>query len=300
MSDFGFTFNGLYQLDVDALWELARVIKGEDHHLPRHKDVLIRGVIIPYLRNAAKAPKGASKDEVLRLSMVRVAKDMRVGCEDWDAASTSWLTQAIRAEWVEAFRKQFDEMSEAERQAILEQADQNLNRAAQAMGVSFVPVAGIVAGEMSGFGIYLATTTGLHAIGSAIGVTLPWAAYQGATTLLGVILGPVGWVISGGLVIAAGGGFIYQKLRQQSQRLRMVVISLIIAIGDNPYDWFELPETASLEEVQKVYRAMVKMFHPDIVPALAPTWLKHRLNQMLLATYENFDKIKKHKEAATQ
>ncbi len=40
MSVFGFTFKALYRLEVDELWDIARLIKGENHYLPKNKDVL--------------------------------------------------------------------------------------------------------------------------------------------------------------------------------------------------------------------------------------------------------------------
>ncbi|MCL4298464.1 MAG: J domain-containing protein [Anaerolineae bacterium] len=74
----------------------------------------------------------------------------------------------------------------------------------------------------------------------------------------------------------------------------VVVLAIIIAIGDNPYDWFGLPETASVEEVKQAYRAMMKAFHPDHLPDHLPEWVKHRLNELLLQTQENYEEIKKY------
>ena len=61
MSVFGFTFKALYRLEVDELWDIARLIKSENYYLPKNKDVLIRGVIIPFLREVSKAPKDVDK-----------------------------------------------------------------------------------------------------------------------------------------------------------------------------------------------------------------------------------------------
>jgi hypothetical protein len=295
-SAFGFTFKGLYQLEVDELWELAHLIKGENHYLPHHKEVLIRGVIIPYLRDASKAPKSASKDEVMRGALVRVAKKMGIPCDDWESVSAAWLVRQIRGFWVEAFRKRVQDLDEQEQETILRQAEENLKKQAQRMGASLIPAAGIVAGEMSGFGIYLGTTTGLGAISSAIGVTFPWAVYQGATTALGVILGPIGWALAGAAVGVGGFGFLNQWLNQRDAKLQTVVIALILAIGDNPYDWFGLEETASGGELKKAYRAMLKTFHPDVLPSGLPEWVKLRFNELLLLTVENHKKTQQHRK----
>lgn len=48
--------------------------------------------------------------------------------------------------------------------------------------------------DASGFGAYVALTTIMHAIfTTTIGITLPFAAYTGATSFLAFITGPIGW-----------------------------------------------------------------------------------------------------------
>lgn len=48
--------------------------------------------------------------------------------------------------------------------------------------------------DASGFGVYMALTTIMHAIfTTTLGITLPFAAYSGATSFLAFITGPVGW-----------------------------------------------------------------------------------------------------------
>ena len=257
MSAFGFSFKALYRLEVDALWDIARLIKGEKHYLPKDKDVLIRGVIIPFLRETSKAPKDADKEQVMRASLVKVAQILSIECENWEAASRTWLVSQTRRRLSEKFRKSLEDLDEDELESVLKLADENLTKQAQLMGVSFIPVAGIVAAKASGFGIYLATTTGLKALSFAIGVTFPWAVYQGATTFLGVILGPIGWVLAGATAVIGGVFFLHQWFKQQNDhKLATVVIAIIIGIGDNPYEWFGLQETAPLAEVKQAYRAM--------------------------------------------
>ena len=299
MSVFGFSFKALYRLEVDELWDIARLIKGENHYLPKNKDVLIRGVIIPFLREVSKAPKDADKEQVMRSSLVKVAQILSIECENWDTASSTWLVRQIRRKWSEVFSKRLENLSEDERQSILKQADENLKNRAQQMGISFIPAAGVVAGELSGFGIYLATTTGLGAISSAIGVTFPWAVYQGATTVLGVMLGPIGWALAGAGVVAGGIVFLSQWFKRNDQKLTTVVIAIIIAIGDNPYEWFGFEETAPLTEVRQAYRAMMKSFHPDILTKPLPDWVKQSFNELLLQTQEKYEQIRKYKPKET-
>src|SRR5215213_8596766 len=293
MSVFGFTFKALYSLEVDELWDIARLIKDENHYLPKNKDVLIRGVIIPFLREVSKAPKDAEKEPVMQASLVKVAQVLSIECENWDTVSNTWLVRQIRRKWSEAFRKRLENLDEDELQSILKQADENLKKRAQQMGVSFIPAAGIVASELSGFGIYLATTTGLGSISSAIGVTFPWAVYQGATTLLGVMLGPIGWTLVSVGVIAGGIGFLSQLFKKNDQKLTTVVIAIIIAIGENPYEWFGFQEIVPFREVRQAYHTMMKTFHPDLLQEHLPEWVKHRFNELLLQTQENYEQIEK-------
>jgi len=299
MSVFVFSYKALYRLEVDELWDIARLIKGENHYLPKNKDVLIRGVITPFLREVSKAPKDVDKEQVMRASLVKVAQVLSIECENWDTESSAWFVRQIRQKWSEAFRKRLENLNEDELQSILKHADENLKKRAQQMEISFIPAASVVAGELSGFGIYLATTTGLGAISSAIGVAFPWAVYQGATTALGVILGPIGWALAGAGVVASGIAFLSQWFKRNDQKLTTVVIAIIIAIGDNPYEWFGFEETAPFAEVKKVYREMMKTFHPDLLPRHLPDWVKHRFNELLLQTQENYKLIGKYQPEET-
>ncbi len=299
MNDFGFTFKSLYRLEVDELWDIARLIKGENHYLPKNRDVLIRGVIIPFLREVSKAPKDFDKEQVMRSSLVEVAKILSIECVNWDTESSTWLVRQIQQKWSETFRKRLENLDKDQLQSILKQADENLKKRAQQLGISFIPAASVVAGELSGFGIYLATTTGLGAISSAIGVTFPWAMYQGATTVLGVMLGPIGWALAGAGVVAGGIAFLGQLFKRNDQKLKTVVIAIIIAIGDNPYEWFGFEETAPFSEVRQAYRAMMKTFHPDLLPKHLPDWVKHRFNEFLLQTEENYVQIRKYQPEET-
>lgn len=295
MSVFGFSLEALYSLDVDELWDIARLIKGENYYLPKDKDVLIRGVIVHFLREASKAPKDADKEQVMRASLVKVAQILSIESENWEAVSNDWLIRQIRRRWSDEFRKHLENLNEEELESILKQSDENLKKQAKQMGVSFIPAAGIVAGELSGFGIYLATTTGLGAISSAIGVTFPWAVYQGASTFLGFVLGPIGWTLAGATALAGGAAFLSQWFkRNEHHKLATIVIAIITIVGGNPYEWFGLKETAPLSEVDQAYQAMMKTFHPDLVQKHLPDWVKHRFNELLLQTQENYEKIKRH------
>lgn len=296
MSAFGFDFEAIYRLTVDDLQVLARLIRGESYYPPSTKDSLIRGVIIPFLREASRAPKDATKDEVVRVSLVRVAKGLKVSCDDWETAETAWLVRQVKGQLEDAFRKRFEELDESDREAILGKANEELKKRAGQMGLTLLPATGVVAGELSGFGVYLVTTQAMAALSTAIGVTFPWVVYQSATTVLGVILGPVGWVLAGAGVVAGGSVFLAQWFKNREEKLKAVVIGIILAVGENPYEWFGMVETDRMPEVKRTYHAMMRTFHPDVIQKQLPEWVRLHFNEMLLQTQENYERIQKHKE----
>ena len=51
--------------------------------------------------------------------------------------------------------------------------------------------------QASGFGVYLAATTALGFTTSAIGITLPFAAYTGLSSTIAFVIGPAGWLAAG-------------------------------------------------------------------------------------------------------
>lgn len=55
-------------------------------------------------------------------------------------------------------------------------------------------IAVLAIAEASGFGLFLAATTTLKAIGLLFGVTFAFGTYTTLTTILGIITGPIGWI----------------------------------------------------------------------------------------------------------
>lgn len=55
----------------------------------------------------------------------------------------------------------------------------------------------LAAGNLGGFGVYIAASTSLAAVGSAIGITFPFVAYTTLSRAISIALGPVGWIAAG-------------------------------------------------------------------------------------------------------
>ena len=60
-------------------------------------------------------------------------------------------------------------------------------------GTLLTAAGGLTLANLSGFGVYTAATGLVGGITSAVGVTLPFAAYTGLTSAISVMTGPIGW-----------------------------------------------------------------------------------------------------------
>ncbi len=59
-----------------------------------------------------------------------------------------------------------------------------------------------------GFAFYTAMSTAIATAAGLVSVTLPFAAYTAASTLVGILSGPAGWAIIGGLTVIGGTAFV--------------------------------------------------------------------------------------------
>ena len=111
-------------------------------------------------------------------------------------------TEEEKRQTEKAIQKELDAMSDERREELRKALKvEKLN--GEMVRKTFASTAGVSATlavmQSAGFGAYIALTTVMHAIFTTIlGVTLPFAAYTGATTLLSVLTGPVGIAIAGG------------------------------------------------------------------------------------------------------
>jgi uncharacterized protein YaaW (UPF0174 family) len=55
----------------------------------------------------------------------------------------------------------------------------------------------LTAARLSGFGLYLGASTLVGAFTSAVGVTLPFVAYTTLSSIIAVVIGPLGWISAG-------------------------------------------------------------------------------------------------------
>ena len=110
-------------------------------------------------------------------------------------------------------RTVWEKMTPAQRQ----QMEEALKKAAQefdgsGLGQSASVLAALLAGKLSGFGVYLLASTSLGAVTGVLGFTLPFAVYTTMSSTIAVVLGPVGWIGAGLFVLWKLTGANYKRL----------------------------------------------------------------------------------------
>jgi uncharacterized protein YaaW (UPF0174 family) len=103
----------------------------------------------------------------------------------------------IEAEIVSKSLPQLLEQMTPEQRAALEEEWKQVAQQFDKWGSVAVDISAVVilsAAQLSGFGIYLGASTLVGALTSAIGVTLPFAFYTGMSSIIAVLIGPVGWI----------------------------------------------------------------------------------------------------------
>lgn len=294
MRQYSFNFETFYYLELQTLCDICHLIRDSNTAIALNHDVIIRGCIIPFLRKATNAPKNISKDQVIRSALVITAKKIGVKLDNWESTPTDNIAKTTRNYVERLVTEKLKELDPQKREEILGIARNNLKESAKVMGVPLAGAGAVVAGELSGFGIYLATTTGLKALSLALSTTFSWGVYQSATAFLGIILGPIGWAIAGVSVVGSVIMAVHSWMKSKIERkLVLVVIALLFAIGESPFEFFGLSSNSSPEEVRKVYIAMMKTFHPDKLEKNLPEWIYDDFNEKLLRCQEAHLKIQR-------
>jgi hypothetical protein len=121
------------------------------------------------------------------------------------------------------FRKMMEQATPEQRQQILMELERHTDDPSL-VGVLTVGGAiagGMIVGRMQGFGLYIAASTVLGGATSALGITLPFAAYIGMSQAIALLLSPIGWVaLVGGVV-----GGVAMSLNQPNwNRLQLAIV----------------------------------------------------------------------------
>lgn len=80
------------------------------------------------------------------------------------------------------------------------------------LGKEVSGLAALGVAQLSGFGVYMAGSTLLGALNSALGLGLGFGAFTGLSSLISVIIGPLGWVTLGLITLVKLGAPNYKKV----------------------------------------------------------------------------------------
>ena len=143
------------------------------------------------------------------------------------------------------FVQLWDKLNPQQRQDLLVKIDPNgsiKDKAAIAAGTTAAAMTTLSATvAFSGFAFYTAMSATIAAVATAMGVTLPFAAYAGAATAIGVLAGPIGWAIAGLATlggIALAGRADLQKTTAFIAQIHALKVEALMAAGVREKDVF--------------------------------------------------------------
>lgn len=152
---------------------------------------------------------------------------------DWVAVRDGRKWKDVPDQEIEAavvaklFKKMIDKASPEQRQQILMELERHTDdpQVAGLLKTGGAIAGGMLIARMSGFGVYLLASTVLGGATSALGITLPFAAYIGVSQAIALLLSPIGWVaLAGG--VAWG---VATSLNQPNwNRLQLAVVYVAI------------------------------------------------------------------------
>lgn len=174
-----------------------------------------------------------------------------------------------------AFEQMLAKATPEQRAAI--QADIDRSRA-QIGGKAGIVAGSLVVAHLSGFGLYMAASSTLTAITSAVGVTLPFAVYTGMSSLIATITGPLGWAALATWAVARLGSPDYKKtvpavLAIAGARFKLIAerdqeLELLLADRDGPL----AQEGRRLERLRRFLDGMLKPGATQTVPLSTVPW----------------------------
>lgn len=147
-----------------SVGEISRTVRQADPYVP------YREVVLDVGKKVKAKCKGAEDDAAIERAII-----------------VSTLSKALK------------KASPEERARLLKDLDARSRKLGKGAGGA----AGVlVVANLSGFGLYVAASSVLGAVTSAVGVTLPFAAYTGMSGTIATLIGPVGWaaLLLGGVI----------------------------------------------------------------------------------------------------
>lgn len=294
--------------------------KTEIDNIPREQlNSMIRAILIDKTRAVrCTVPNDASEDEI-SVSIIEIAAkkykkeiDEKLTPAQKADAIRHRYNEKLAAKTQEQLKNQTKEQREQTEKAIQDEignmSEREQNELKKALGVDNLTGEAvrkmlstatgttviITILDASGFGAYMALTTIIHAIfTTTLGITLPFAAYTGATSFLAFITGPVGWIaligVEAFMINNNKDKLIYELLSQ-------VVWSSVESYGHRftPKEE-ELPSW--LPDIERDVAiadstAYIKLLHENENLKKGYTELKNNISENKDTIYNNFSTIK--------
>jgi len=114
----------------------------------------------------------------------------------------------VQKTWANASSKMTAEQLAAVRTELEKVAAQH----GKSVGAELTGFAALSAAQLSGFGVYILGSTVLGAINGALGLGLSFGAFTGLSSLISVVIGPVGWIGLGLATVVKLGSPNYKKI----------------------------------------------------------------------------------------
>lgn len=134
-----------------------------------------------------------------------VGEEMELATELVASKPTFFLERAIQ---MQLFAQMWDKLSVEQRQTLMMQIDPtgNIKDSAAIVALSGTGVIAALSTTVAftGFAFYTTMSVTISTVAGFLGITLPFAAYTGASSIVALLSGPIGWAIAG---VAAVGGF---------------------------------------------------------------------------------------------
>src|ERR1039458_5829812 len=184
----------LSQLDTG---ERLRWLDGHRADLEKH----ISWVGTPIVSYALGNGKG------YRQIVADLSEQLGVKVSGWESAAEIEVN-LVRKVWADTVAR----LTPEQREELLAKVRSIAEQFGPSVGKELVGFAGLAAAQLSGFGVYMAGSTLLGTLNSALGLGLGFGAFTGLSQVIAVVIGPIGWVALGLYTIKKLGGPNYKKL----------------------------------------------------------------------------------------
>jgi uncharacterized protein YaaW (UPF0174 family) len=151
----------------------------------------------------------------------------KMGLPIMENASTFELEQTICKE---AFARIWDKLTPAQRMALLQKIDPKDQISGKAQIAEMAGATALAALSatvyFTGFAFYTTMSIAMSSAAGLLGLTLPFAAYTGASTVVELLSGPWGWTVAGILAGASAISWIGSKVKASPQKTLPAVLQL--------------------------------------------------------------------------